>query len=362
MKNRIVAAFLTMMMAAGVFAGCGSTKTESLAESSSLVAASSTEEEDTDLPVIDDAEKEFVVSDYVTIGDCKGMELEEIESYEITDEDVESYAEELKGVTEVTEEDAEVEDGDVVNIDYVGTMDGEEFDGGSSEGYDLTIGSDTFIDGFEEGLIGAKKGEEVTLHLTFPEDYSEDLGGKDVDFAVTINSISRMEGELTEEDLAEAREELEEAYEEYEKQIYETDIWSNLVDSADFKAYPKSYIEFFSDDYVENQIGAADEDAIEEYKTENSLDDAAYEQEVYEYAVSLSQQALIIDALQEQLGITEDSDAYKAVIADLVEQMGEESEETLKENYYEINVRLYTVQTLAFEEILKDATYVKSGE
>ena len=85
-----------------------------------------------------------------------------------------------------------VEDGDVVNIDYVGTFEGEEFDGGSYEGYDLEIGSNTFIDDFEEQLIGMEVGETKTITVTFPDPYpyATELAGQDVQFEVTINSIN----------------------------------------------------------------------------------------------------------------------------------------------------------------------------
>ena len=91
-----------------------------------------------------------------------------------------------------TTEGREVQDGDTVNIDYTGYKDGEAFDGGSTNGAgaDLTIGSHSYIDGFESGLIGKKVGETVDLNLTFPEDYGvEDLAGADVVFTVTINGI-----------------------------------------------------------------------------------------------------------------------------------------------------------------------------
>ena len=91
-----------------------------------------------------------------------------------------------------TTEGLEVEDGDVVNIDYTGYLDGEAFDGGSTNGAgaDLEIGSDTYIDGFEEGIIGHTVGETFDLNLTFPENYgNEDLAGKDVVFETTINGI-----------------------------------------------------------------------------------------------------------------------------------------------------------------------------
>ncbi len=86
----------------------------------------------------------------------------------------------------------EVQEGDTVNIDYTGYKDGEAFEGGSTNGAgaDLAIGSGTYIDGFESGLVGKKVGDTVDLNLTFPEDYgAEDLAGADVVFTVTINGI-----------------------------------------------------------------------------------------------------------------------------------------------------------------------------
>ena len=85
-----------------------------------------------------------------------------------------------------------VEDGDTVNIDYVGSVDGVEFDGGSTngQGTDLTIGSGLYIDDFEEQLIGSHPGDTVEVNVTFPDDYSsEDLQGQDALFEVTINGI-----------------------------------------------------------------------------------------------------------------------------------------------------------------------------
>ena len=84
-----------------------------------------------------------------------------------------------------------VADGDTVNIDYVGTVDGVEFDGGSTNGAgtDLVIGSGSYIDDFEEQLIGAHPGDTVEVNVTFPDDYTADLAGQDAVFTVTINGI-----------------------------------------------------------------------------------------------------------------------------------------------------------------------------
>lgn len=129
----------------------------------------------------------------VKLGDYKNLKVEVDKSYKITDnsvkETIENYFLSAPIYTENKEKDT-VADGDVANIDYEGTKDGKAFDGGSAEGYNLKIGSGTFIDGFESGLVGKKVGETVELNLTFPEDYgSDELAGKDVVFKVTINSI-----------------------------------------------------------------------------------------------------------------------------------------------------------------------------
>ena len=136
----------------------------------------------------------------VKLGDVSTLEITAPEAEEVTEDSVNdmiSYYLSMGGETKTVEGAAE--SGDTVNIDYVGKLNGETFDGGSAEGYDLTLGTGTFIDGFEDGLIGHKAGDEVSLNLTFPSDYSStDLAGKDVVFDVKVNSVSRA---LTYEDL-----------------------------------------------------------------------------------------------------------------------------------------------------------------
>ena len=134
----------------------------------------------------------ITVSDYVTLGDYKGVKVS-VDAAVVTDEYLDSYIEYVLQsnmlTTEVT--DRPVQEGDIVNIDYEGKIDGVAFDGGTAEGYDLAIGSGSFIDGFEDGLIGAETGETRDVEVTFPEDYhGTDVAGKDAVFTVTVNSIS----------------------------------------------------------------------------------------------------------------------------------------------------------------------------
>ena len=115
----------------------------------------------------------------------------EAETEDVSTDDTYSDAEEESEETAslVTDTDYELAEGDTVNIDYVGSIDGVEFSGGTGN-YDLTLGSGTFIDGFEDQLIGAHVGDTVDVNVTFPEDYgSEEVAGKDALFVVTINGV-----------------------------------------------------------------------------------------------------------------------------------------------------------------------------
>ena len=137
---------------------------------------------------------EVEVKPEVKLGDYKSIELEKVE-YNVTDEMIEH---ELHHVLEdnarIISVDREVQSGDVVTIDFAGFLGEEQFEGGTAEGHELEIGSNSFIPGFEDQLIGKNKGEEVDVNVTFPEEYHEEsLAGKDVVFKVTIHDIKEKE-------------------------------------------------------------------------------------------------------------------------------------------------------------------------
>lgn len=129
----------------------------------------------------------------VTLGQYKGLEVEK-ESEEVKPEEVDKYIKEVlksKSELEVLEEGT-LENGHIAVIDFEGFLNGEAFEGGKAENYSLEIGSQTFIPGFEDQLIGMKTGEERTIQVTFPEDYqAEHLKGKEVEFKVKLHEIKR---------------------------------------------------------------------------------------------------------------------------------------------------------------------------
>lgn len=138
---------------------------------------------------------EVALKPEVTLGEYKGLEVDAV-SVEVTPEEVEERVQEEaeKNARTITVEDRPVQDGDDVILDFDGYVDGEAFEGGKSENYPLTIGSGSFIPGFEEQLVGAEPEKEVEVKVTFPEDYhAEELKGKDAVFKCVIHEIKTKE-------------------------------------------------------------------------------------------------------------------------------------------------------------------------
>ena len=151
-----------------------------------------------------------ISNDKITIKQYKGLEVEKVDPVEVTDTDVEdsinSTLQTKSTQNDITDRPAQ--EGDVVTIDYEGKKDGVAFDGGTAQDQQLELGSGSFIDGFEDGIVGHNIGETFDLNLTFPEDYkSEDLAGQAVVFTVTLDKISEViVPELTDELVAELSE------------------------------------------------------------------------------------------------------------------------------------------------------------
>ncbi|VTS41125.1 trigger factor [Streptococcus porcinus] len=168
---------------------------------------------------------EVVTKPEVKLGDYKDLTVEVDLSKEVTDEEVDEKIErERKNLAElVVKEDAAVE-GDTVVIDFVGSVDGVEFDGGKGDNFSLELGSGQFIPGFEEQLVGVKAGETKDVNVTFPENYqAEDLAGKDAKFVTTIHEVKAKEvPELDDElakDIDEEVETLDELKAKYRKEL-----------------------------------------------------------------------------------------------------------------------------------------------
>lgn len=192
------------------------------------------------------------VEDYVETFDVNDVTLAKAD-LEFTDaeveEDIQSQLENFKELN--TDKKLEVKSGDDVSIDYVGTMDGEEFEGGSAEDYTLTIGSGSFIEGFEDQLIGTHPGDQVTVNVTFPDPYENnpDYAGKDASFAVTVKGIYQL-GEFTDEFVQKNLSDKAQTVDEYKQYLKDTNYQTNLenaiteyvTNNVSAEKYPKDYL------------------------------------------------------------------------------------------------------------------------
>ena len=168
---------------------------------------------------------EVVTKPEVKLGAYKDLEVSVEASKEVTDEEVDAKLEnERKNLAELVVKEGAAENGDTVVIDFVGSVDGVEFDGGKGENHSLELGSGQFIPGFEDQLVGAKAGDEVEVKVTFPEDYqATDLAGKAAVFVTKVNEVKAKEVPALDDELAkdldDEVETLEELKAKYRKEL-----------------------------------------------------------------------------------------------------------------------------------------------
>ena len=194
-KNSLVKVGIAMAAAVVVMTGCGNnTATETTAATTAAATEAAAYETKSAEELTDEAK--IVLGDYTNL-------TRTIVKTEITESYVQSELEYLASMypVEITGRPAQL--GDTANIDYAGYDGDVAFEGGTASGHDLVLGSGSFIDGFEDGVVGMEIGEERDLHLKFPEQYhSAELAGKEVVFKVKLNSLASAEGSKVDDDLA----------------------------------------------------------------------------------------------------------------------------------------------------------------
>ena len=379
MKKKIITLFLSVCVL-GLAAGCSDKEENQDRENT----AQETEEEsivnEDGLVVAVDVDN---LEDYVTLGEYQNLTVEEEPKAEVTEEDVDSYIERQLinnyDPVEVTEDRA-VQENDTVNIDYAGYLDGEAFDGGTAQDQDLLIGSGSFIDGFEDGLIGYKKGETVSLDLTFPEDYSPnpDLAGQAVVFEVTINSISEPAAltdewaaantdYATAEEFRNAQKELliQQADSDYESQV-KSDLFQQVMDNSEVKDYPEEELEELKAD-IESQMdqmyqayyGMSLDDALEAQGISKEEAEQSYD----ETAKSYMSQYLLTQAILDAEGITLTEADYEKALDEFAVLSGFSDGDEIEGNYSDKNVlKRNVLWNVACDEIMSTATVTETAE
>ncbi len=268
-----------------------------------------------DVVKVDDNELEvnfsFILEPSVTLGEYKNLGVKK-ETVKVSKEEVQQKIDELlKNYTElVIKEEGSVENGDVAVIDFEGFKDGVAFDGGKGENYSLEIGSHSFIPGFEEGIIGMKKGEEKDLTLTFPEEYQEEsLAGKEVVFKVKVNEIKTKEvPELDKDFFEDLGMEDVKTKEDLEKKMKE-EIKAQKEEEAE-----KKYVDALLEKAVSNMTIELDEEIIE----------AEAEAMYNDFMNHMSAQGITEELYLKYAGTTKE---------DIVDHMKKEAEVRLKNSY-----------------------------
>lgn len=375
MKKRAIMISMLLVMALSV-TGCNQktatkdkdTKTEETAKTDDAEETESDNTEDTseDTPTTAELMAGIDVEKCVTLGDYKGVTVEKtIQS--VTDEDVQNEIDNALANYPV-EVDQAAKEGDTVNIDYVGKIDGEEFDGGSDQGADLKLGSGKFIDGFEDGLIGARKGETRTLNLTFPEDYTQDLAGKAVEFTVTVNAVKEPLSEPTDQwvadniegydNIADYKAGIRSEQEENNEQTAENQVryaaWTQVIDNCTINEYPETLVEVGKKLY-EQQVETYAKYAgmeLDAYIESSGLTQEEYQSNMEEYGKNVAAQALVCQAICDKEGFAIGDDDYQKALQDMLTEYGcteDELIQTYGQDNVEQSIMLNRVSNLILE-------------
>ena len=295
---------------------------------------------------------EVAVRPEVELGEYKGVEVTKADA-EVTDADVE---EELKKVQDqnsrtVSVEDRAVKDGDMTVIDFEGFIDGEAFEGGKGENYPLTIGSHSFIDTFEEQMIGMNIGEEKELNVTFPEDYhAENLKGKPATFKVTVKEIKEKQLPELDDDFAQDVSDFDTLAE------YKDDLKKKIAERKESEAKAKKESEA-----IEKVVEAAKMDIPQ------AMIDTQVNRMLEDFAMGLQQQGLSVEQYFQYTGMTADKimeemkpEAVKRIKNSLVlEAVAKAENIEVSEEEFEAELQkmadMYKMEIEKIKEFMQDA-------
>ena len=278
------------------------------------------------------------LTQFIKLGEYKGLEYEKTAA--VTDEDVQAkIAENVAQTSESVQIDSgTVAEDSIVNIDYVGSIDGVEFEGGTAQGAELDIANSNYIAGFAEGIVGHQVGETFDLHVTFPEDYGkEELNGKDAVFKTTINfMVEKKPSEYTDEWVNErgyddkasyeesVRKELEEEREASAESSERSQVFGKITDSSEVTEYPEKELQTSHDRIAKSYEKAAQSSGVtlEEYISGMGLDTDSFNKTVDEDAEKSVKTELILRGIAKEEGIEFSESDYKEYILDMLAQTG----------------------------------------
>ena len=358
MKKRVLSIIMSACLVMIAFSGCSSSSDE--------------------IDVSNDGE--------VTLADYSNLEVYEAEA-EVTDEDWEETLSSMLSSAATTEQVTEgtVEEGDSINIDYVGTIyDDYEFDGGTASATDITVGSSGYIDGFDDGLIGAEIGSTVELNLTFPDDYTytttdEDgeeieLAGLDVTFAVTINYRTdtitpEFDDDFVVDNYGFYGYTTAEDFEEFVREEMRISniinvIWDDYVESCTVVSYDQDEVDSYVaviESYYESQYQSYYGVDIDTYLAAAGVDEEEWNEANIETAQENLKEKMVYYAIAEAEGLVPSQEEYEEEAQLYVDANGLDSLEDLEEAYTKDEV-VYAIITERVQEFLAENVNILDGE
>ena len=326
----------------------------------------------------------FEVETYpeIELADYSNIEVEELDDTvdeELVDARIQEEVQKNKVLKPV---ERPVEEGDLVNIDFEGFKDGVAFEGGKAEGHDLKIGSESFIPGFEEGLVGKEKGQEVDLELTFPEEYqAEDLAGQEVVFKVKINEITEeilpevdddfvmdvSEFDTLDEYKESIRKELEEQVKKNNEVVVENRVLEEALERTPFDL-PQAMIDLQLEDEMreyEHQLSHMGLD-LNTYLSITGQDLDDIREQLKERAEDKVRVQVLLDKLVEENDYEVSSEEIEAEYDDAIEQYGrkddEEFKKMMKEQVGEDQIKAILQRRKAVEDLKSNVVFVEAKE
>lgn len=317
---------------------------------------------------------DYNAEECVTLPEYKGIEVD----CKVSDDEIDSMIQSdlSENAKENQIKEGTCKKGDTVNIDYVGKLDGKEFDGGTAEGQTITLGSSGYIDGFDDGVIGMKVGETKDLKLKFPDDYhQEDLKGKDVVFTVTLNYLSEtIVPELNEQFVTEStdyktvdeyREGKRQELLKNKKAQVAQDAYAQVEEKATINQYPESLLnqctsqlDSYYRNYVAPQYGATD---FNTFLTQMNMTEDTYNQSLKQAAEGIAKTQLVTGAIADKEGIQVSEEEIQEQIATAVSQSGQ-SEEELRKSFEELYGTVISLEEYYWVSLLTDKVIDFVGE
>lgn len=303
--------------------------------------------------------------EYVKLGDYKNLKVQYPLPY-VSDEDMQMYIYDMiEEGTEYKKLDREARKGDFVTIDFTGTMDGKEFEGGSASDFEFTLGQGEFLEDFEKNIIGMKTGESTSFQMVFPDDY-EDLAGKTADFTVTLKSLSQViKPEYTDELVAKTTE--YSSIEEYEEAIREelivsaqqeseeeagTNALALAVENAKIDGYPQGLYDYTYEDTknicegTSQMFGMEIEEVVQEYYGAENLEEAV---------LNTVNETMVIQAIAKKEGLEISDKDYNGAAENLAEEYGYGSLEEFEEDYSRTETMLLLVRDKVLQFLYESA-------